>query len=193
MTASVTAPVTPVTTAELDAALPDILAAPRTDAPITCLCLRPARGQRAFPDRLTLTRAEGIPQERWLTEPWLRLEDGRPHPGIQVAILGTRLANLIWRDRAGTVHPGDPIFADLDCTPDNLPDGSLIAAGTAVLRVSEIWNDGCVKWKARYGKDAYDWVRSPRAKALRLRGLLCSVEQDGEVTLQDRLHVLSRG
>ena len=47
--------------AELMAALPDILAAPKTDAPIAGLCLRPARGERAFPARITLTRAAGIP------------------------------------------------------------------------------------------------------------------------------------
>lgn len=181
-----------VTRAELDAAIPHILAAPKTDAPISCLCLRPARGERQFPDRLHLTRAAAIPGERWLTEPWLRLPDGSPHPGIQISILPTRVAGLAWRGRANTPHPGDPILADLDCTEANLPVGSLIQAGTAVLRVSEVWNDGCVKWKVRYGTDAYDWLRNPATKPLRLRGLLCSVEQDGEVTLTDRLQVISR-
>ena len=179
-----------VTRAELEAGLPHILAAPKTDAPIACLCLRPARGARQFPKQLTLTRAQGIPGERWLTEPWLRLPDGAPHPGIQVSILPTRTLDLVWRDRAGTPHPGDPIIADLDCTEANLPTGTLIQAGTAILRVSEVWNDGCVKWKARYGADAYDWLRDPATKPLRLRGILCSIAQDGVVTLEDRLQVL---
>lgn len=183
----------PVTLVELDAALPHVLAAPGTDAPVTSLCLRPGRGERAFPDRITLTRDHGIPGERWLTEPWLRLPDGAPDPAIQVSILGSRVADLVWRDRIGTPHPGDPILADLDTTEANLPTGSLIAAGTAVLRVSAVWNDGCVKWKVRYGEDAYTWVRTPFARTHRLRGLLCSVEQDGEVTLRDRLRVLARG
>ena len=57
-----------------------------------------------------------------------------------------------------------------------------------MLRVSDLPNDGCVKWKVRYGADAMAFITAdPR---LRLRGVLCSVEQDGEVTLSDRLQVL---
>jgi hypothetical protein len=180
----------PANRAELEAAIPHVLAAPKSDTPITCLCLRPGYGQRTFPSRLTLTKAHGIPGERWGTAPWLTLPDGSGHPGIQVAILGTRVAGLVWRDRQGTPHPGDPILADLDCSETNLPVGSLIRAGTAVLRVSEVWNDACAKWKVRYGADAYDWVRAHPAH--RLRGLLCSIETDGEVELGDLLQVIHR-
>jgi len=176
-----------ITFAELDAALPDILAAPKTDAPIRGLCLRPAIGQRAFPDRIHMTQAQGIPGERWMTTPWMRLADGSPDPRIQVSILPSRVMDLVWQDRSQP-HPGDPIIADLETSEANLPIGTLIQAGTAVLRVSDVWNDSCAKWKVRYGRDAYDWVRA--APKLRLRGILCSVEVDGTVTLADRLQVL---
>jgi hypothetical protein len=184
--------VTPVTTAELMAALTAIMAAPKTDAPIHSLCLRPARNERAFPDTITMTRAEGIPGERWLKEPWLTLPDGSPDPRIQISILPTRVLDLVWRDRVGTPHPGDPIVADLDCSLANLPEGTLLQAGTAVLRVSDEFNAGCVKWKARYGADARAFIDAPGHPPLRLRGVLCAVERDGVVTLNDRLQVLSR-
>ena len=93
----------------------------------------------------------------------------------------------------GTPHPGDPIVADLDCSVENLPEGSLIHAGTAVLRVSDEFNAGCVKWKARYGADARAFIDAPGHPPLRLRGILCAVAQDGEVTLTDRLQVIRRG
>lgn len=181
---------TQVTTAELTAALPHILAAPKTDAPIASLCTRPDRGLRAFPDRLTLTRAAGIPGERWLTEPWLTLPDGQPDPRIQVSILPVRMMDLVWRDRTATPHPGDSIVADLDCGIENLPEGTLIRAGTAVLRVSGLFNQGCAKWKVRYGADARAFIDAPGHPPLRLRGVLCAVEQDGVVALSDRLQVL---
>jgi hypothetical protein len=57
-----------------------------------------------------------------------------------------------------------------------------------VLRVSDLPNNGCAKWKVRYGADAMAWVVAD--PSLRLRGVLCSVEVDGEVTLADRLQVL---
>lgn len=170
---------------DLAAALPDVLSAPKDATRVEMLCLRPGIGQRSFPDMLHLTREQGIPGERWLTRPWLTLPDGRPDPAIQVSILPLRVLDLVWRDREMTPHPGDPIVADLDMTETNLPEGTLLRAGTATLRVSGVWNDGCVKWKARYGAAAKDWITAPGHKALRLRGVLCSVEADGEVRLGD--------
>lgn len=176
-----------VSAAELAAALPHVRAAPKTDAPIAMLCFRPGFGLRTHPTALRLTRAGGIPGERWLTNPWLRLADGAPDPRIQVSILPLRVLDLVWRARETTVHPGDSIVADLDTSAENLPPGTLLQAGSAVLRVSDEPNDGCVKWKARYGTAAMEWITDPAHRGLGLRGILCAVEADGEVTLQDRL------
>ncbi len=174
-----------VTTRELALALPHVLAAPLSDGLVRILCTRPGYNKRVFPDRLTMTRADGVAGDFEMSKPWLTLEDGRPDPRIQVSILPLRVLDLVWRNRDTVVHPGDPIVADLNMTAANLPDGSLIGVGTAVLRVSGLWNDGCVKWKVRYGRDAHKWVSSPEHEPLRLRGILCSVEQDGEVAVGD--------
>ncbi len=173
---------------QFNAALPNVILAPKTDAVIDCLCLRPDRGTRAFPDHLTLSQSHGVIGDRWLTTAWLTLPDGRPDPRVQISILPQRVLDLVWQDRENIVHPGDQIVADLDMSEENLPIGTLIRVGSAVLRVSDEPNYGCVKWKVRYGADALKWVEShPK---LRLRGVLCSIEQDGVVTLQDRLQVL---
>ncbi len=183
-----------VTLGELMAALPDILAAPKDDAPIHSLCLRPGYGERRFVDRIRMTKAGGIPGERWATAPWLKLADGSPDPRIQVSILPVRVMDLVWRDRVNTPHPGDPIVADLECSLANLPTGSLIQAGTAVLKVSDEFNMGCAKWKVRYGADARFFIDGPPGHAeKRLRGILCSIEEDGEVTAADQLRVIRRG
>jgi hypothetical protein len=176
-----------ITAAQIAAAMPHVLAAPKSDAPITSLCLRPAFGERSFPDHIVMTRAEGIPGERWATLPWSKLPDGSPDPRIQVSLLPSRVMDLVWQDKS-MPHPGDPIVADLDMSFANLPIGTLIQAGTAVLRVSDLPNNGCAKWKVRYGADAMAWVTAD--PSLRLRGVLCSVEVDGAVSLTDRLQVL---
>ena len=183
---------TQVSLQELYAALPHILAAPKDGAPIHSLCLRPDYGSRHFPTSIRMTRAQGIPGERWSTAPWLKLPDGTPDPRIQISILPIRVMDLVWRDREATPHPGDPIVADLDCSLANLPQGSLLQAGTAVLKVSDLFNEACAKWKVRYGADARSFIDAPGHPDLRLRGILCSVEQDGEVTLHDRLKILHR-
>ncbi len=137
----------------------------------------------ASPTGSSLTRGCGVPGERWRKHPWLTLPDGSPDPRIQVSILPTRVCDLVWRDRTGTPHPGDTIVADLDMSEANLPTGSLLQAGTAVLRVSDVFNDGCVKWKVRYGRAAKDWIVAEGHPPLRLRGVLCSIEQSGVVRL----------
>lgn len=176
-----------VSMAELMAALPRVLAAPGTDAPIQSLCFRPGINLREFPTSLRMTQAEGLPGDRWLSRPWLRLPDGRPDPRIQVSILPSRVLDLVWRDRHRVPHPGDTLVADLDTSLANLPEGSLLRAGSAVLRVSGLFNEGCAKWTVRYGRPAKNWIVAPGHPELRLRGILCEVVQDGGVTLSDRL------
>ena len=171
----------------LMAALPHVLAAPKDAAIIRQLCFRPARHERQFVDRLTLTVAAGVPDDRWLTEPWLRLPDGAPDPDIQVSILPARVLDLVWQPGDAAPHPGDTMVADLDMSVANLPPGALLHAGSAILRVSDVFNDGCVKWKARFGSAAKDWITAPGHPDLRLRGILCAVVQDGEVRVGDSL------
>lgn len=178
-----------VTAEDLMAALPGVLSAPKTGSAVEFLCFRPGYGQRNFVSELTVTRAQGIPGERWGSAPWLKLPDGSGHPGIQVSILPRRVLDLVWRDGENTLHPGDTFTCDLDTSEANLPEGQLLGVGTAVLRVSEVWNDGCAKWKVRYGTPAYDWIRAPETRHLRLRGVLCSVELDGVIRLGDLVHV----
>ncbi len=176
-----------VTQDDLEAALPHVLAAPVSDGPVHMLCTRPAYNARVFRERLTLTRAKGVEDDFEMSQPWLKLEDGRPDPRIQVSILPLRVLDLVWRDRETVAYPGDTIVADLNVSLANLPAGSLLGVGTAILRVSDLWNEGCAKWKVRYGHPAYNWVSAPAHAAYRLRGILCSIEQDGEIKIGDRI------
>ncbi|RJE86521.1 MOSC domain-containing protein [Paracoccus onubensis] len=179
--------------ATLMAALPEIRNAPSDHGPIRYLCHRPDFGQRDFVSELTLTVEQGIPGERWMRHPWMRLPDGSPDPAIQVSILPARVCDLVWQPGDVSPHPGDSIVADLETSLDNLPTGSLIGAGDAVLQVSAVFNDACVKWRKRYGEDALRWVRAEGHPHLRLRGILCAITQDGVVRADDRLRVLRRG
>ena len=184
-----TAPQTlpPATAAECDAALPDILAAPKDGAVIEQLCFRSDYGLRDHPDHLDLTVGEGIRGERWTKKPWLTLPDGSPDPRIQVSILPKRIMDLCWRDRANTPHPGDTMIVDMDLGHENLPVGTRLQAGSAVLEVSDKFNTGCTKWRDRYGKDSLRWINRKENRPHRLRGILCKIVQDGTVRVGDQL------
>lgn len=183
-------PETPVTAEELAAALPAILAAPRDAGVVRLLCARPKPNARTFPEVLTLTRAAGVAGDFEMSRPWLTLPDGRSDPQIQVSIMAWQVLDLVWRERDRVDHPGDNIAVDMNLTEANLPVGSLLAAGTAILRVSAEPNEGCAKWKVRCGRAAYAWTTAAEHLPLRLRGLFCSVEQDGELRLGDLLRRL---
>ena len=105
--------------------------------------------------------------------------------------MSARVLDLVWRAGNPHNHPGDNIVADLDLGHGNLPTGTLLQVGTAILRVRDVPNDGCAKWKVRCGGAAYDWTRYAAHAGYRLRGLYYSVEKDGVVTLSDRMKRLA--
>lgn len=175
-----------VTLAECDAALAHVLAAPK-EAAIETLCHRPDFGQRDFREALELRVATGIENERWMKHPWMKLEDGSPDPRIQVSILQRRVLDLCWRDRDSVVYPGDTMIADMDLGEENLPAGTRLQAGTAILEVSDVFNTACAKWKVRHGRESFDWINRPENVQHRLRGALCSIVQDGVVRKGDVL------
>ena len=176
-----------VTKAALDAVITQIKDAPKDDVPIETLCFRPGFGARQFPNQIEVTRRGGITGERWLKAPWMKLPDGAPDPAIQISILGRRVHDAVRFDPQNMLHPGDTIMADLDCSEANMPTGTLLKIGSAVLRVSGVFNTACVKWKARYGAEAFEWINTPKYQPIRLRGLLCSVYQDGEISKEARI------
>ena len=183
-------PTNPVTAEDLAAALPAILAAPRDGGVTRLLCARPEPNARTFLQALTFTRATGVAGDFEASRPWLTLPDGSPDPRNQVSIMPWQVLDLVWRERDRVAHPGDNIAVDMNLTEENLPVGTLLQAGSAILRVSDEPNDGCVKWKVRAGRAAYDWVAHPDHLPLRLRGLFCSVERDGDIQLGDTLRRL---
>lgn len=80
------------------------------------------------------------------------------------------------------VHPGDTFTVDMNLSHESLPIGTILQAGSAQLRVSDHWNNACVKWKVRYGTDALNWVREDEHIKYRLRGVLCEIIKDGIIT-----------
>jgi MOSC domain-containing protein YiiM len=89
-------------------------------------------------------------------------------------------------------HPGDTLIVDLDLSVENLPVGTRLAVGSAVIEVSDVENDGCAKFAAHYGDDVFDWIRAEGNRAKRLRGLFARVGEVGTVKSGDTVRVVSR-
>ncbi|MDQ8185602.1 hypothetical protein [Pelagicoccus sp. SDUM812002] len=168
-----------------------VLAAPKDNAPILTLCVRPDEGERTFVSKIQLDPEQGVVGDRWIRKTWIYTDDGKPDPRIQVCLLGSRILQLIRRDPDGMTYPGDNIIADMDFSEENLPVGIHLQIGTAILEVSDVFNHACSKWSERHGNVSFKWINLPENKPKRFRGILCQIIQAGEVTLTDSIRKLT--
>jgi hypothetical protein len=74
---------------------------------------------------------------------------------------------------------------DLDLSAANLPPETRLSLGSAVIEVTSPPHTGCMKFKARYGVDALNFVNSPTGKQLNLRGINAKVFRPGMIGVGD--------
>ena len=68
---------------------------------------------------------------------------------------------------------------------DNLPTGTQISIGSAVIEISEEPHTGCSKFAQRFGHDALRFISTPTGQGLRLRGVNTRVIQSGPIRIGD--------
>lgn len=177
----------PWTLAALDARRAALPPSPRDAGRVTRVCVRPGLDQRAFPETLELCPRRGAIGDRWERRTWMHLPDGSPDPRVQVAIAHAPTIALLQQLTENPGHPGDTLLVDLDLSVANLPAGTRLRVGTAVVEVSDVENDGCAKFAARHGADVLAWIRAPENRARRLRGLFARVIAAGFVAPGDTI------
>ena len=174
-------------TADLQASLDHVLESPKDEGTVEFAQIRPAKGKREARESVHLSTEEGAQGDRWiLTAPRDR-ETGEIWREMQVTLMNARMIEAIAGDRDNWPPAGDQFFVDFDLSAENLPAGTHIGIGTAVLEVSAEPHLGCDRFIERYGIDACRFVNSREGKALRLRGVNCRIVRDGEVRSGDRL------
>lgn len=141
--------------------------------------------RRATPESAWLSAAKGVPNDRWGKGP-------SPDPNMQIAVMENSVAELIANGQPKLLF-GDNLFVDLDLGAENLPPGSQLRAGGALLEVTPEPHDGCRLFRARFGADALRFVAAKQSRAKKLRGIYMKVLRDGELRVGDDLEVLSRG
>lgn len=174
-----------LTRAELMAGLPDILAAPKDNGMVEAITIRPLSETRQVVQSAQISLAGGVEGDHWAKGCWKSTDDGQPHPDVQICIMNSRCIDLIAGGRDNWAPAGDNLFIDMDLTPDNLPPGSFIAIGTAVLEITTTPHNGCAKFIKRYGRDACVFVNTGEGDRYRLRGIYGRVVQDGRVSAGD--------
>jgi hypothetical protein len=174
-----------LTTVELEGALEQIAAAPRYEGVLDLIVRRPGIDRREVMPVGQLAIEEGLVGDSWAVRGSSRTADGTSHPDMQLTLAGSRLVDLVAQGRDRWALAGDQLYVDLDLSEANLPAGTRLSIGTAVIEITTQPHKGCAKFVARFGADAMKFVNSPMGRAMRLRGVYARVVQPGEIRTGD--------
>jgi hypothetical protein len=170
-----------LTLEELAAGLDEIRRSPRDGGVLALIVRRPAVDEREVLGEGVLDPAEGLAGDTWKTRRSSRTPDGSAHPDMQINVMNSRVIALLAQDGGRWPLAGDQLFLDMDLSAENLPAGTRLALGSAVIEVTNQPHTGCKKFAARFGLDALKFVNSPEGKQLRLRGLNARVIEPGVI------------
>jgi MOSC domain-containing protein YiiM len=164
--------------------LADVRAAPREQGTVELIVRRPAIDEREVVDEAELDLEEGLVGDNWRA----RGRSGGRRPAnteAQITVMSSRAIALAAGDREQWALAGDQLYVDLDLSGDNLPPGTRLEIGSAVIEVTAEPHTGCKKFAARFGLEMLDVFNSPEGRALNLRGINTRVVQPGMVRAGD--------
>jgi MOSC domain-containing protein YiiM len=159
-------------------------AAPADTGRVAMLITREHEGRRVELRRALVTVADGVPGDAWARR-------APTKPEAQLAVMQHDVATLIANGQSLALF-GDNLFLDLDLSAANLPIGSRVRAGAALLEVTPKAHNGCRKFHARFGNDALRFVSEPERRHRNLRGIYLRVVEEGEVAVGDAVAVVAR-
>jgi hypothetical protein len=170
---------------ELEDGLAEIRRSPLTVGVVELIVRRPAIGERQILHVGELNLAEGLAGDSWNQRSSKRTDDGSPHPDMQLNVINARVSRLLADDDADRALAGDQLHVDLDLSGANLPAGTRLGLGSAIIQVTDQPHTGCAQFTQRFGLAAHRWVNSPAGRELNLRGINARVLQPGTVASGD--------
>ncbi len=171
----------------LEAGLEDIRRSPADAGVLRMIVRRPAVGERETLETGEIDLVDGLLGDSWKARPSSRSADGAAHPDMQLNLMNARAIALVAGSEDRWALAGDQLFVDLDLSGANLPPGTRLALGGAVIEITDQPHTGCAKFRERFGGDALRMVNSPVGRELNLRGVCARVVLPGPVRRGDRV------
>lgn len=166
-----------LTTAEIEEKLNYVTESPLDNGTLNLIVRRPREDERETLETGELDVEKGLVGDNWLTD------DGNAE--TQIAIINSRIIELLAQDTERWKLAGDQLYIDLTLTNENLPAGTRLQIGEAILEVTPEPHNGCRKFVERFGLDAMKFVNSPVGKQFHLRGIYAKVVQSGTIRQGD--------
>ncbi len=170
---------------ELEAGLDLIMQAPKDNGVLELIVRRPEIDRREVLEEGELSLKLGLVGDNWKVRGSSRTDDGFGHPEMQLNIMNSRSTALVAQERSRWKLAGDQLYIDMDLSDENLPSGTRLEIGSAIIEVTPIPHMGCKKFVSRFGLEAMKFVNSPEGKQLRLRGLNAKIITPGTIRVGD--------
>jgi MOSC domain-containing protein YiiM len=151
---------------------------------VALLMRRVEGGRRELLEGAVLAPDTGVPGDAWCRA-------AQPNPDMQIAVMQKDVAEFIANGQPLALF-GDALILDLDLSTANLPAGSRVRVGGAILEVTPMPHNGCRKFHARFGNDALRFVSMKELRHRNLRGIYMRVAEPGAVRTGDPVDVVSR-
>ena len=179
-----------LTLAELEAGMETIRQSPKDAGVLRMIVRRPDTEAREVLEQAELDPAHGLIGDNWKTRGSRSTPDGSANPEMQINVMNARVIELLAQSQDRWGLAGDQLFVDFDLSESNVPPGTRLAVGVAVIEVTPPPHTGCHKFAARFGADAMKFVNSPEGKQLHLRGINAKIVQPGIVRTGDAVRKL---
>jgi MOSC domain-containing protein YiiM len=172
---------------ELEAGLNEIRCSPTDHGVVELIVRRPESGIREVVREAELDLTEGLIGDNWRARGNKKTKDGSAHPEMQLTLMNSRVIALLAPDSSRWPLAGDQLYIDMDLSLENLPAGTRLSLGSAIVEVTKIPHTGCQKFVERFGMDAMLFVNSEVGRAMNLRGINTRVVQRGVTRVGDRV------
>jgi MOSC domain-containing protein YiiM len=160
---------------------------PRERGTVRLLTVRREPGVHETPASVAVTVEGGLEGDRW-AHGWRERD---PNRQAQVTLMNAAVTELVAAGRQPLHEAGDNILVDFDISVENLPPGSRLRIGEALLEISAAPHTGCSKFAARFGQDALRWTNWRHWRERRLRGVNARVVEGGTMRVGDAVERLS--
>ena len=179
------------TAEQLEAGMALVYESPRDEGDVRLVVRRPGRGEREILSEGQLDSERGLIGDDWSNRPGMNGDTPSPH--AQVPVMNARAAELVSGEHepSAWARCGDQLYVDLDISEENMPAGTRIVVGEAVLEIQAEPHTGCAQFRSWWGSDALRHISTPEGRSLRMRGANTRVIRSGVVRPGDRARKLT--
>ena len=162
----------------LEVGLDYIRQAPKDQGTLAMIVARPGVGEREVLLEGVLDTEVGLVGDSWAQRETV-------DPDAQLNVMSARAIEVVSPEVKNRPLAGDQLYLDIDLSDENLPPGSRLQIGTAVIEITPKPHTGCKKFAARFGAEATRFVNTGEGKRLHLRGVCAKVVTGGVITVGD--------